>query len=125
MKIACKPADPKNNIEAVFIKEINRPFVDFCLILARVWSDFGHGEPTITSGADGKHGINSYHYKGLAWDVRIWGMSETEAEQVANALRRELTEIHHAFQAVYGDKAHKDHIHVEYDLKKAGGVIYG
>ena len=117
MKIALK--------EGVSIKEINRPFWDLCLVLWRVWNDFGHGVLRLTSAADGIHGVNSYHPKGLAWDWGLWGMSETEAEQVANALRRELAGIHHAFQVVYGDAKHKDHIHVEYDLKRAGGVVYG
>ena len=120
MKIVLKQESPP-----AVVKEINRPFYDLCLVLMRVWSDFGHGQPVITSGNDGKHGVDSYHYKNLAWDLRIWGMSETEAEQVANALRRELGGLHHAFQVVYGDAKHKDHIHVEYDLKRAGGVVYG
>ena len=123
MKIACKPGELGG--PGVFIKEINQPFIDFCRILWRVWSDFGHGAPTITSGADGKHGINSYHYKGLAWDVRVWGFSQTGAETVARRLQDELRGINPAFDVVYGDAAHKDHIHVEYDLNKAGGVVYG
>lgn len=111
--------------EGVIIKEVNRPFIDVCITLSRVWSDFGHGYPTMTSAYDGKHEVNSYHYKALAWDWRIWGLSQTEAETVARRLRDELRQISAAFDVIYGDPAHKDHIHVEYDLMKAGGVVYG
>ena len=115
MKILCK--------EGVWFKELNKPLMDFCPVFARVWSDFGHGDPTITSAADGVHGINSYHPLGYAWDVRLWGMSATKADIAATALRNQLRDINPAYDVVYGDEKHKDHIHVEFDLKKAGGKL--
>ena len=112
MRILCK--------EGVWFKELNKSLMDFSGVLDRLWSDFGHGDPTITSAADGKHSLNSYHPLGYAWDIRIWGMSATEAETAASALRNQLRGINPAYDVVYGDEKHKDHIHVEFDLKRAG-----
>lgn len=62
---------------------------------------------TITSARDGRHGKHSHHFKGLAWDIRIWEI-EDEVAQVCNELREALGPDYQVIQE-------PDHIHVEYD----------
>ena len=62
----------------------------------------------ITSVTDGKHSVASKHYVGLAIDLRIWHMSDTQIKNFT-----------HYFVINY-DKNYdlvleKDHIHIEYD----------
>ena len=64
-----------------------------------------HGvEAVITSGRDGKHGTNSLHYEGKAFDLRTWHV----IDQVAKNLRKILGPD---FDIV----VESDHIHVELD----------
>lgn len=65
----------------------------------------------ITSGTDGKHKVNSLHYKGLAIDLRVFDLTKLQRKQLTEELRQEL-----------GDKnwdivLEPDHIHAEYDPK--------
>ncbi len=62
---------------------------------------------TITSARDGKHSRYSHHYKGLAWDIRIWDI-EKEIDLYCEAIREGLGPEYQVFNE-------KDHIHCEYD----------
>jgi hypothetical protein len=62
---------------------------------------------TLTSCRDGRHSDHSHHYKGLAWDIRIWDI-ENEVAEVCNQLRSVLGDDYQVIPEV-------DHIHVEYD----------
>jgi hypothetical protein len=62
---------------------------------------------TLTSCRDGRHSAHSHHYKGLAWDIRIWDI-ENEVAEVCNELREYLGD---EYQVI----PEPDHIHVEYD----------
>jgi len=103
--------------DGVILKEINEPLM-IVLRCACICYRRYKVTPTITSGADGQHKKNSLHYKGLAWDFRIWGVSDPGA--LARRLRLMLKSIDECFDVVYGDPAHRDHIHIEYDTKKRG-----
>lgn len=79
--------------------------------------------PTVTSANDSKHAANSWHYKDLAWDWRIWGVDDpktpiNEVQEAVDELRHELQAIDYHYDVIYGDKEHLDHIHTEYDLNK-------
>lgn len=77
--------------------------VDYCL---KVFHN--RGLPmTLTSCRDGKHSRFSHHYKGLAWDIRIWDI-ENEVEEVCAELRLALGTDYQVIRE-------PDHIHVEYD----------
>lgn len=79
-----------------------------------------HGvELVITSGLDGEHSAGSWHYYGLAIDIRTRQLSgPTEVEQVANEIRA-------ALGAPFEVLSEGDHIHVEYDMESAkrGGHV--
>ena len=66
---------------------------------------------TITSANDGRHSSNSHHYKGRAFDLRVRDISKREATKIARKLESELGDEYRIF---WGDKGHKDHIHLAY-----------
>jgi len=65
---------------------------------------------TLTSCRDGNHSRYSHHFKGLAWDIRVWdikGRIQWMCGQLQDALGSEYQVINE-----------EDHIHVEYDPEK-------
>lgn len=65
---------------------------------------------TVTSISDGKHGANSLHYKGLAFDCRISDKTATQTKLFATQLKT-------ALGPDYDVVLESDHIHVEFDPK--------
>lgn len=100
----------------VFISVINDHFITVCGVVSMVFGDQGH-IPWLTSAADGKHIEGSYHPVGLAWDFRTRGVSD--AYTVADLIRKRLREVDSCYDVVYGDPQHRDHIHIEYDRRRA------
>ncbi len=77
--------------------------IDFCL-------DVFHENNfpmTLTSCRDGKHSKHSHHYKGLAWDIRVWDIQDS-IDEYCVIIRERLGNDYQAFNE-------KDHIHCEYD----------
>lgn len=107
MKINIKPG--------VVIKEINGQLLHVCVTIFYVWNKRG-AIPTMTSAAEGSHGPQSLHPLGLAWDWRVWGVPDIK-EAVAE-LGSLLNKEGNDYDVVYGDPAHLDHVHVEYDPKE-------
>jgi len=66
---------------------------------------------TITSANDGRHSNNSQHYKGRAFDLRVRDISNSQATRIAKQLKSELGD---EYRIYWGDKGHKDHIHLAY-----------
>ena len=66
----------------------------------------------VTSGNDGKHSKESYHYKNLAIDIRIWGLS---AEQIDNVMDKLQGLAFMGHTGYYDVVLEKDHIHAEFD----------
>lgn len=62
----------------------------------------------ITSGTEGKHSKTSFHYLGLACDLRIRHI----AKEALNGIVAELKTLLGDF---YDVVLHKTHIHIEYD----------
>jgi hypothetical protein len=106
--------------ETVHFKFICNEFYVLSKLIFRLYEQYDV-IPTVTSACDGNHVPNSWHYKGLAWDWRIWGLSDPK--RIANQLEHELQAIDYHYTVIYGDNGHKDHIHVEYDLDKKGMPI--
>lgn len=103
IKVDCK--------EGVWFKFISYEF----LVAAQVvWKHYSNQSvvPTVTSACDSQHCEGSYHYTGLAWDFRIWGLNNPE--NVANAIRSDLRNIDYRYDVIFEG----DHIHIEYDLNK-------
>lgn len=65
---------------------------------------------TLTSCRDGRHSSHSHHYKGLAWDIRVWDI-EGQIDIYCEILREALGSAYQVFNE-------SDHIHVEYDPAK-------
>ena len=65
-------------------------------------------EIVITSVLDGKHGKNSLHYSGNAFDIRTWIYTTKELIYFVEDLTRELGKD-------YDVVLESDHIHIEYD----------
>ena len=67
-------------------------------------------DPVITSGSDGKHKTNSFHYSGKALDFRTKNIPEHKLQVLLPILRQNLGEN---FDVVW----ETDHLHIEYDPK--------
>ena len=65
-------------------------------------------EMTVTSALDGKHGVKSLHYKGLAIDIRTRDMKKP-----VDCYKRIKDKLDKDFDVVL----EKTHIHIEYDPK--------
>lgn len=69
------------------------------------------GKPlVITSTTEGKHSVNSLHYKGLAIDVRRWDKLPSEVNSFLKILKFE-------FDKNLDIVLEKTHFHIEYDPK--------
>jgi multidrug efflux pump subunit AcrB len=79
----------------------------------RKYSNNKYNEAVVTYGIEGEHGKNSLHYEGNAVDLRTWGLSMAEINQIVNELRRRLGED---YDVIYESKK-EPHIHIEYDPK--------
>ncbi len=75
---------------------------------ARAFAEMGQKEMWITSVTDGTHKKGSFHYVGLAFDVRTRMFAEAEVEKLADVLKRILgNEWDVVVEAT--------HIHIEFD----------
>ena len=82
-------------------------------------------EPTITSANDSKHGDDSKHYEDCGFDIRTRDYpgfdlkNFEETQHVVHAwivrMRKRLLTIQ--YDIIFGDKKHRDHIHIEFDPK--------
>ena len=77
------------------------------LVAEEVFKDYSQ-RFTVTSVRDGTHKPNSLHYKGLAFDIRIYDLRGMSAGLMALHLRDRLP-------AGYQVIVESDHIHVEFD----------
>lgn len=104
-----------NSKEGIWYKFIDYRFLHMARVVYRVYQKQGV-IPIVTSACDGQHMTGSYHPEGLAWDFRIWGLSDPQT--AANEIREELKIIDFHYDVVYGDSKHLDHIHIEFDERK-------
>jgi len=72
--------------------------------------DDGDIQCVITEGTGGKHGTASLHYLGLAIDLRIWGLSDSEKRSL-------LADITKALGRQFDVILESDHIHIEFQPK--------
>lgn len=77
--------------------------------VAHIYSTFNQ-KLVVTSVVDGVHSKNSLHYKGLAFDTRIWYFSEEVVKEVKTCLEIALGKD---FDVVLEDS----HFHIEFDPK--------
>ena len=87
---------------------------------ANIWLNIAGVDLVVTSARDGFHSPGSLHYYGYAVDLRTWTknhhqMSRDDKEDLADRLR-------HVLSQNYDVIVKNTHIHVEYDIVKAGLV---
>lgn len=95
--------------------------VDLSSISPQVWFALGvveneldqlkAGELVVTSGRDGKHSSKSFHYQGLACDIRTKHLTPAAKADLARYLKAKLD------LRGYDIVAESDHIHIEWDPK--------
>lgn len=94
------------------IREINiSPFVNNAILIVDDMSQqlFGK-EIVVTSLLDGIHSKNSFHYTGLAFDIRTWIYKSKQIPGFVSKIKEQLGKN-------YDVILEEDHIHIEYDPK--------
>jgi len=79
-------------------------------ICNEVYKNYGI-DMVITSGTEGKHGTNSLHYVGFAFDLRINNI------QYASDVDLIYKDIRDALTVEYDVILESDHMHIEYQIK--------
>jgi len=104
--------------DGVKFKEINKYCLEFLLALDHCCQRFNRCY-TITSANDGQHSSNSYHYKNLAWDIRLKDLPKSHWHVLRDTLKLSLGKY---FDVIieYPEDEFKCHIHAECDLEKLG-----
>lgn len=75
----------------------------------RIWKKHGH-ELVITCGLDGTHSAGSYHYYGLALDLRNKYFTDSEKQIVHDELQESLGKT-------YVVVTERTHVHVQHGYK--------
>ena len=77
----------------------------------KIYEKYGRSEGcTITSALDGIHSAGSFHYYGLAIDLRIYYFDYDTVTKIVFELQNKLGTDFDVIR-------HKTHIHIEYDKK--------
>ncbi|PCI54133.1 MAG: hypothetical protein COB36_10605 [Alphaproteobacteria bacterium] len=81
------------------------------IVANEVYALHGHSL-VITSITDGKHGVGSYHGLGWAIDTRTRHLTDLETETIADEISERLGQFYDVVIEI-------DHIHIEFDAKRA------
>ncbi len=95
--------------DGVNIRGINIKMRKVLIQADRIWRELGE-ELVVTAGLDGDHSKWSFHYYGMAVDLRTRYFSDSQIFEAAEKLSNVLGL---GYQVII----HKTHIHVEYDPK--------
>jgi hypothetical protein len=104
----------------VVFKEFNEYFIEFLAALYICAKRFNR-DYTITSANDGKHSDNSYHYKNVAWDVRLHDCTPGHWYVIQAALIASLPPYFDI--VIEGIGTENIHLHCEADLNKISKFI--
>lgn len=70
----------------------------------------------ITSALDGDHRVTSYHYSGLALDIRTKTLTRPQLALIASLVRGSLTTTPKTFDVIIEDQeGPNEHMHIEFD----------
>ena len=103
--------------EGVYLKYIDEEFLGLSKIVFEEFQKDGT-VPVVTSACDGSHMKGSLHFEGRGWDWRVWGLRDPG--QTADRIRVRAQALSQKYDVIFGDAAHLDHIHTEFDIKKGG-----
>ena len=95
---------------------------DALMIAGLVWSHVLHrGALVVTSGTDSDHGPRSFHYNGLAVDIRSHDLSDEDKTRAAEAMRRILFQFDSRFSFILEDKDQpNEHFHLQFRKGEPG-----
>ena len=96
--------------QGVSVRGVAPELVFASLICESVFNEAGQ-KFTLTSVCDGRHKVNSLHYVGKAFDIRVYDLRGISSYVMASRLQEALGS---EFQVI----VEPDHIHVEFDLEK-------
>jgi len=96
--------------DGVDVKGLQPEALLILLVAQPIWDEAGV-DLVVTSCFDGEHGPNSFHYHGLAVDLRTRDFKSGVAKVAADTLRERLGRH-------YDVVLEKDHIHCEHDRKE-------
>lgn len=102
--------------DGVKFKEINKYTLEFFMALDYCCKRFNRSY-VITSANNGKHSKESYHYKDLAWDIRLKDLPKAHWHVLRDALKSALGKY---FDIIIESPDHPTncHIHAECDANK-------
>lgn len=94
---------------------------DALTVLEPLFRVISSGSPlVITSGTEGDHGDQSYHYNGLALDLRSKHLDLIDKEAFTRAMRVVLRSIHPAYFAfLEAEGTDNEHFHIEFNKPPA------
>jgi hypothetical protein len=104
--------------QGVVFKEFNDYCLAFLFALKKICDKFGKSL-VITSANDSTHSQNSYHYKNLAWDVRLHDLKPAFWYVLQSELRKALPPYYDIL-VESPDDPDNVHCHIEADMTKAG-----
>lgn len=104
--------------DGVRFKVINKYCLEFLLALDYCCQRFKRSY-TITSANDGIHSESSYHYKNLAWDIRLKDLPKSHWYVLLDSLKSALGKYFDVLIENESDPF-KCHVHAECDLQKLG-----
>lgn len=92
------------------------------LVAASVWSAKAGVDVIVNSLNDHQHMDKSLHYEDLAVDLSVTPFNVVEMARFVDFLEKNLWNRSEPFNTgydiIYGDKYHKRHVHVEYDVRQ-------
>lgn len=94
------------------LKDLQPPIIVALIVADDIYRASGF-DMTVTSINDSKHSDDSFHYKGLAVDLRIRDVPTEKVDSIFKQLRAALTIEFDVIKEI-------DHIHIEYDPKLIG-----
>ena len=105
----------------VVFKEINKYTIEFFHALDHCCRTFGKNY-VITSANDGKHSANSYHYKNMAWDIRLNDLPSSHWYVLQSTMKASLGKYWDVL-VENTDSQTNVHLHCEADLNKIADWI--
>jgi hypothetical protein len=111
-----KGLEIKKGPDGANIENLRPEIIKILPQIVETWQECGVPNPTITSGSDGDHGINSLHYENLAIDIRGNDVSVEKLKELANKLKKRISTGYDVVPEPKDNPIY-NHIHIEYDPK--------
>ena len=96
--------------EGVSINGVKPEIIHAMHVAKDVWAAFNK-DFTVTSVTDGKHGVNSLHYVGYAFDSRFTNLTDSQRIKAKEMLVKALGDE-------YDIVMEADHLHLEYQPER-------